>query len=968
MANKPKDAIWWVSATALAAGIAFPAAAQDSPAPPEQEELASPAADEAAAQGEIIVTGSRLGRAGFNAPTPVTVLGSAAIERQGASNVSEVLNQVPAFRAQNTPQTSGVFVSNVGAATADLRGLGANRTLVLIDGRRVVASTVAGGSFTPANTVDLNMVPTALIERADVVTGGASAAYGSDAVAGVINLVLNKKLTGVRGSAQYGISDRGDVAEYVLSLAGGTQFARGRGHAMIGVEYVDNKGSGDCYTRAWCARSFNTVSNPAFRTNGLPAVNILENHRTATATVNGMINSGPLLGTEFSRAGGTFQHNYGTYYGAGIFQAGGGDARAAFYEFYPLSAPVERLNIFGRSSFELTDGVSIYGEASYGRASAAIAGAQRRDVAPVTMRTDNPFLPASVAADLTARGLQTFTIGRIWDDIGPQLGEVKRETYRLVTGIDAELGGDWKLGVYYQYGQTDYRQRTSNTTINSRMARALDAVAGPNGPTCRSLLSADPAVVAAAAGCVPINPFGAGSPSAQAIAYVTGTAAQDTRLTQHVASIELRGSLAELWAGPLAVATGAEYREDRAFGTADPISLANDFYVNGGSAIDGRIRVSEAFVEASLPLARDTAFAKSLDLNGAFRITDYSSIGSVSTWKLGGTWDFNDWIRLRATRSRDIRAPNIFELYAPAVPSFQTVTDPLNGGAQVLPRVLFSGNPALREEVAGTWTAGIILQPSFGNAGRLRFSLDWFNIKLRNAVSTLGGQIIVNRCATNQLSNCSELVVRAGGAANGTIQTVLNYNLNLNNLHAQGVDGELSYTLPLQAIGIDSSASMSFRLLGTYTIDLITTDASGVSVDRAGMNGAPASQPSGVPRLQLQAAARYDGGPFSAELQARHISSGRYNATLIGPDEAGYSNTLPNSVNINRVPPRTYFNLNTQYAIWQDGNRKVELSAVVNNLFDRTPPVTIPSSFGTTNNVLYDILGRYYRVGVRFAF
>lgn len=961
------------SVAAIAAGTLIPAAAsaQEAPAPtdaggtqPEDAEGTPAAASGRAAAEEIVVTGSRL-RSGFTTPTPVTVVGADEIARQGVSNVAEVLNQVPAFRPQNTPSTTAIFVSNLGASTADLRGLGANRTLVLIDGRRVVASTVQGGSFTPANTVDLNLVPTALIARSEVVTGGASAAYGSDAVAGVVNLILDKDLTGLRGHVQYGQADAGDTEEYVVSLAGGFRFADGRGRAIAGVEYVDNQGSGGCYSRDWCAQSYNTVSVPASSPlrQTLPGIVIMPDARTATATRNGIIVGGPLRGTEFNPDGTTFQHDYGTYYGAGIFQSGGGDPRLAFYEHFAISAPVERLNGFAHVDFEASDNLTLFAEGSYGRVEGEVVGAQRRDVGPFTIRADNPFLPDSIRTAIGPDG--TIAMGRIWNDIGPQLGEVRRETMRFLGGFTLAFGGNWTLDGYYQYGQTDYRQRGHNTTINSRMARALDVVAGPGGqPICRALLSPDPAVVSAAQGCQPLNPFGEGSPSAAAIDYVTGTARQDSKLTQHVAALTLRGDLVELWAGPLTVAAGAEYREDKATGTTDPISAANDFYTSPGSAINGKIDVKEAFFEAGLPLARDLPFARLIELNGAVRLTDYSSTGTATTWKVGAVWEPTEWLRFRGTRSRDIRAPNLFELFAPPQGSFQSITDPLNGGAQFLPRVFLSGNPNLRNEVADTWTIGVVLQPDVPGVGRVRLAVDWFDIALDDAIATLGGQIVVNRCSANPplIADCDSLVVRD---ADNVITAVFNSNLNLNRLIARGIDSELSFSVPLD--GISAGSRLNIRALGTWMKDLITIDSSGIAVDRAGMNGSPVSQPSGLPRWQLNGFFTYDAEPFSAQVQVRYISKGRYNTTLIGPDEEGYSPTLPNSISDNAVGSMVYVNLNAQYTLWERDGRTVQIYGAINNLFDRDPPKDIPSSFGPTNNVLYDVIGRYFRIGARFT-
>ena len=339
-----------VSAFALVAGmcLAAPAVAQDTAA--DVAESAPPAASE---QGEIVVTGSRITRSGFTTPTPVTVVGEAQIARQGATNIAQILNEIPAFRPQSTPSTSAIFMSNLGASTADLRGLGGNRTLVLIDGRRVVASTVAGGSFTPANTVDLNLVPATLLSRVDVVTGGASAAYGSDAVAGVTDLIINSDLQGIRGSVSLGGAEQGDARTAFISLAYGTRFDGARGRFVIGGDFVDDNGTGDCYTRDWCAVSYNTVSNPFVAGSttqrvlaGAPATLILQNARTSTASINGLVIAGPLRGTEFNSNGTTFAHNYGIYGGAGLFQSGGGDSVLPFYQFFSIATPSERLNVF----------------------------------------------------------------------------------------------------------------------------------------------------------------------------------------------------------------------------------------------------------------------------------------------------------------------------------------------------------------------------------------------------------------------------------------------------------------------------------------------------------------------------------------------------------------------------------------------------------------------------------------------
>lgn len=965
-----------LAAVAGALCVAPPATAQEQT--PEEAAASVPAEQSAdTATGEsIVVTGSRIARSGFTAPTPVTVLGQDQIARQGSSNIAQLLNDIPAFRPQSTPATTAIFVSNLGASTADLRGLGGNRTLVLIDGRRVVASTVSGGSFTPANTVDLNLIPSTLLSRVEVVTGGASAAYGSDAVAGVTNLIINRNLEGVRATLQYGETDAGDNQEGLASIALGSHFAQDRGRVVVAAEYVNTGGTGDCYTRAWCAENYNTVSNPFVAGSttqrviaGQPATLILPNARTATASLNGLIIAGPLRGTEFNANGTTFTHDYGVYGGAGLFQSGGGDPVLPFYQFFPLSAESRRLNTFANVEYDLTDKLNVFAQASYGHVEGSILGASRRDISPAgayQIRVDNAFLPASVAANMARLGLATVPFGRIWNDIGPQVGTVKRDTYRLIGGFNYDLGGSLNLDGYYQYGQTDYAQRGVNTTVNSRMAKAVDAVRMGGQIVCRVNADANPANDDPA--CVPLNPFGQGASSIAARQYVTDTAKQDTTLTQHVAALTLRGDLVELWAGPLSFATGVEYREDSVASVVDPISAANDFHTSpGGGILGGKqsLNVKEGFVEVALPLAKDLPFARRAELNGAVRVTDYSTSGEVETWKIGAEWEPTDFLRFRGTRSRDIRAPNLFELYGLPQSSFQTVDDPGNGGARGLYPTLLSGNASLKPEVADTWTVGGVLTARLGSAGTLRFSADWFDISLDGAIATLGAQTIVNRCNSGSTELCNYVTRNSAGI----ITQIVNPNLNLNTLITRGVDVEADYTLPLdQVFAAGGGSSLNLRVLGTWVKDLITVDVTGTAIDRAGQNGSGVSQPSGLPDYTINGYLTFTAPRWSLQAQVRHISKGVFQVTNIGPGQPGYDPLLRNSVSDNLVPAVTYVNLNGQVTLWQDGDHKAELFGVVNNLLDKDPPNNLPSSFGPTNNVLYDVLGRAYRVGVRFSY
>lgn len=945
-----------VSTLAISASAAGSAMAQDAAPPPKATTAQATQGGEAAVVEEVIVTGSRLNRAGFAAPTPLTVVGAAEFQKQAAPSISDVLNQLPAFRAQTTPATSSINISNAGAQLADLRGLGSNRALVLVNGRRFVAGTVAGTNpYSPAGAVDLNMIPSSLVDRAEVVTGGASAVYGSDAVAGVVNLILNDHLQGVKGSVQYGQSQRGDGKEVMVSLAGGGGFGDGRGRFTLGGEYVDSKGVGECRIRPACNEQYSAVSNPTPQTNGLARSILMPDTRTATATFGGIITSGPLRGTEFRSDGTTFKHDYGTYYGSGLFQSGGSaDPANAFLINFPLVAPVERYSLMAQGSFDFTPTVTGFAELSYGYSHGTTIASQVRDTGTITIRRDNAFLPASVGAAMDAANITSFSFGRIGQDIGPSLGDVKRSTARFATGLRGKFGDTWSWDTYYQYGQTDYHQRGYNIRINDNYTRAVDAVRAPNGQiVCRSTLTnpTDPLVQ----GCAPLNLFGENNFSVAAIAYAFGTSVQDTKLTQQVAAATVRGDLFTWAPGAVSGAFGVEYRVEDASGTSDPISAALRFNTNPGAAISGpAVTVKEAFAEVAVPLLRDMRFARSLELNGAVRGTDYSTTGSVVTWKIGSVWEPSELLRFRVNRSRDIRAPNFFELYSPQSRGNQFLTDPKFGNASQLTAIITGGNPALENEIADTVTAGVVVSP----LSNFKISVDYYDISLDGAISTIGGQTIVDRCERGATEFCP-LIDR--DPITNQITVVRNINLNVANLTTRGLDIEASYVTTL------AGGQLSLRALATHVKDLITADSFG-SVDRAGQNGVPPSTQPGLPSWTVNGNVGWSSDRFAGQLQVRYISKGIYNALQVGPGQDGYSPTLTNSISDNSVDAYVYVNLNAQLNLIKDGSRTLQLFGVINNLFDQQPPADLPSSFANGNPMLYDVVGRAFRIGARFSY
>ena len=489
MKNWKKTAL--LGGVSLVMGVPTSAQAQSANVAP------APAAATSPAEAVIVVTGSRIVRDGADAPTPVTVISSERLTELGATNIGEALNQVPAFRPTVTPSTNGLNAASAGARIADLRGLGPLRTLVLVNGRRFTPSTAQG-------TIDLNMIPSALIDRVEVVTGGASAAYGSDAVAGVINLILDTDLNGIKASAQYGQSDHSDNRDYLVSMAAGTSLLGGRGHLVVGGEYNENGGVGDCMTRDWCQPHYGTIFNSRPGVGGLPALIMIQNANASGLTPSGLITApGPLAGLQFGPDGRTIGgYQFGTYYSPnGVFMQGGtgeGD-RDAYLSGYLLKVPVTRYNAYGHFDLDLGSGLSLFSELSYGQVRASALSAQTRDKT-LQISVENPFLPDSLRQTMIDQGIGSFTFGRSGLDLGRAQARARTRTFGGVLGLRGELGGTWKWDAYYQYGRTTYLQLTSNNRITSNFALALDAVEAPDGSAvCRSSLT-NPGN-----GCMPLN-------------------------------------------------------------------------------------------------------------------------------------------------------------------------------------------------------------------------------------------------------------------------------------------------------------------------------------------------------------------------------------------------------------------------------------------------------------------------------
>ena len=909
----------------------------------------------------VVVTGSRISRGGFEAPTPVSVVGADRIEARATTNVGDLLNELPAFRPTNTPASTGLgaAANYIGGRILDLRGLGAVRTLVLLDGKRFTPSTTQA-------TVDTNMIPGSLLQRAEVVTGGASAAYGSDAVAGVVSFILDERFDGIKSSLEYGQSSRGDNKTTSASLAGGTALFGGRGHFIGALEFEDDRGVGDCEVRLWCSEGWLNFGNAPAGSHGLPANNILPDVNPSTIAPTGVINStGPLHGITFNPDGAPRPFQYGSLVNSLFMVGGEGHGQDGYFQGLPIVAPNERYLAYTRTKYEFTDNLQVAVDVSYGHLLAHGDGTQYRNLA-IPIRSDNPYIPTStdpalnIPAVMAANHLSSFNLGRNFADIGNPLLRSRNDLWRAVLSLKGKIAGSWTWDAYYQYGHNQFEVDADNDVITANILSALDAVRNSAGQiVCRANQ-----VTMTKPGCMPLNPFG-NQVSQAARAYVTGTSVQTDLTTEHVVAGNVQGEPFSTWAGPVSLAGGVEYRSDKLDGSADLISqqAPPGFFVNNGQNINGKVSVTEGYVETVIPLLEDVPLARNVEFNGAIRRTHYdrsspTSASSVSTTtnKIGLTWHVIESLKIRGTRSRDIRAPNVSELFGPNTTGFGILNDPARGGLQTNPVVVSGANPTLVPEVADTWTAGIVVQPAVdGGLGRLQLSIDYYDIDIKGSISTLGAQTIATRCYQGATEFCS-LITRD---SNGVITQINDVLENVNRQITKGVDLEIAYRQPMAGLG-----NLDFRLLGTYVANLITIDSAGL-LDRAGQTGVRGGTLPGIPRYTLDGLINWVVGGFSTSLHTRFIPAGIYNVAFIGPDQSGYSITDPASSNTNHVKSALYLDLITQYDIAASGTSHFTVYGGVDNLANVDPP-RVPGANGTGNSVLFDPVGRMWKLGVRY--
>lgn len=944
---------------------------------------------------EIVVTGSRLSLPGLVSTTPVTSVGAEQIEQRGAVTVGDALIQLPVFAGSISATTAnqnfnrtGTGQGNIGAAFLNLRNLGANRTLTLLDSHRLPASGISG-------QVDANTIPSILVKSMQVVTGGASAAYGSDAVAGVVNILLDHDMEGFKTDLSYGQSHYKDNKQYRGQAAYGTSFAENRGHLILAGEYFDGSGVGDLYTRPWGAKEIQTINNFCYGSNragvaafcpaggnGLPANLTVPGAHFANQTYGGKIgvtfsNAGiPLTSTfsniQFLPRGVAGTINYGAY--ADVNQANnlptgtqmtGTKDGATFMQKVELVAPNDRYNFFSRASFDVTDRVELFAEGAYGRNDGSIFNPQPRGFAPYQIRVDNAYLPASLRTAMQAAGIGSFNLHRASTDIGHPLVK-SRDTYsRFLGGAKAELGEGWDLNAWYQHGVTKQDNSTEGSVISDLFGFSRDAVLDSAGRVvCRATLPSTAANAGsytaaqrtAAVGCVPVNLFGEGSPSREAINYFTGTQRRKTRLAQDSGEVTLQGTPFALWAGDIAMALGAGYRSDSLKTNVDALSAANRFDFGNAGPVAGTVKVKELFGELEIPLLENMPIIDVFSLNGAVRYTDYSTTGGVTTWKAGATWRPIKDVLLRAARSRDIRAPNIVELFSPQVTgqNFLRIFQDDRNATSLVTQVT-GGNLNLKPEVAETDTVGVAYTPSW--APGLNFQADYYNLSLSDAIGTLDSNTRIDRCFAGNTAFCEGLTI---GQVSGRTQitSIFIGSININRQTRKGIDFQVNYNFPLSDIDESLPGKIAVSNVVTYTIDSKTITPL-ATIDYAGTQMAD-----GLPRYRFDTMLTYSTGPSAFTVRVNHIPRVVANNAYVGAEQAGYNVNLVNGINYNHLPARTYVGLNASYDI-DTGAGTTQVYANVNNLFNVDPPDWATNNL---NYTYYDAIGRMVTVGVRTRF
>lgn len=931
--------------------------------------------------GDVVVTGSRIRRPDLESASPVAVIGQQQIQSQGIVNTQDLLQKLPQVGIPGLSRANSNFLtSGNGIATINLRNLGDSRTLVLVNGRRFVPG-VAGTSI-----VDINNIPADFIERFEVVTGGASAVYGSDAIAGVVNYILRTDIDGIIARGQYGVTDRGDNATYNASLSGGTKFGSdGRGSVIANVTYSKEEGllsrnraisAEDCSAAGCGPQSYSSYA---------PQGRFEFRNGDAASSNNGGFGSNLF----------TFNPDNSLQLG---FPSGYGFNRNAVRR---ITTPVERIIGSLNAQYEVADSATLFFEGTYAKTRSssqieALALDSINDNVGTGYNIDNPFLPAAIRQQIIARNsdgiadndVTSIAFRRRQNEVFSRSNRNDRDTFRIAGGVRGDFAEKWNYELSAVYGEL--RDRTSSQDIDiTRYAQALNATTDASG----NVVCTDAA--ARAAGCVPINLFGYNTATPEASAYVLAAEPRAVRIrnTQFVVTGNVGGSLFTLPYGDVQVSVGGEYRREKS--TEDWDALTNAGQNSGNLTPDtiGSFNVKEAFGELQIPILKGLPFAESLSIQGAARYSDYSTIGHVFSWNAGGEYSPVRGLRFRGLYAIANRAPNIGELFSSASETFPSVQDPCDGttatstgtyaaACRAIPAIAaavqnggtFSysladiqsingfngGNRNLTEEKGKTLTLGAVIQPD--QVRGLSLTVDYFDIRLENAIDIVPRQTSIQQCLLGGLPQFCNNVLRNN---TGRIQTVNAQNINVAATKTRGLDVNLAYG---RALGLVEGDRLDLNVLYTHTFSYETQSDPSAPL----YSGVSNLEYGGVFRNKVNATATYSAGPFSLNWTTTYLSPMLDTVSDEFTDTADSLDLSDEIRSHNRI--KSYFYHDLQLRARAGEGSSMDFFVGVNNLFNRKPPVLEDNVFygtitGTTTAAdIYDPIGRRFYAGAQLRF
>jgi len=945
--------------------------------------MAAPASAQDTETAEIVVTGSRIPQANLITTSPVTQVTAQDITSAGVTRVEDMINQLPqAFAAQNSTVSNGAS----GTATVNLRGLGSVRTLVLIDGRRMPYGS-------PSETAaDINQIPGGLVDRVEVLTGGASAVYGSDALAGVVNFIMKKDFEGIRVDAQYGMFQHkndydgpGNLRNVIAGRAATnpSQFKLPADNVtdgiskevtlMMGVSSPDKKGNLTAYV--------------TYRNND----SVLQADRDysacsiggATATTfscGGSSTSFPGRFTDFAT------YNYTLDNATGAFKPFVGSRDQ--YNYGPLNyfqRPDERYTLGAFGHYELNSHADIYTQLMFADYSTVAQIAPSGDFGnTTTINCDNPMLSAGQktaigcsSALIASGGTVDMTILRRNVEGGGRQDDLRFQSYRQVVGARGDIGQGWSYDVYGQFSRVQQSRTYNNDFSVSRLTKALDVVSVGGVPTCRSVVNGtDPS-------CVPYNIFKAGGVTKAALDYVQIPLVQTGYTTQQVVNGSVTGNLGEYGLkspyadNGVAIVLGLELRRDVLSRTVDTAFATGDGAGQGGptKGLNGTTQVREFFTEASVPLVNDKPFAKLISLDAAYRKSSYSRDIDTDTYKVGGDWAPIDDIRFRASYQQAVRAANVIELFtAQAEGLFDLAADPCgasktatlaqcnatgvptafygNGAALDSPanqyNLVYGGNPNLAPEESKTKTFGVVLAPSF--LPSFNMTVDYFDIEIEKTISSFGAENTLNACYKLNLAfACASIKRNALGQLWTNGGYINDLSTNIGSLKTAGYDVNANYKLDLDLVGLKGMGNLGFNLVGTY-LNKLETEPNAVTpkYDCVGFYGSICGTPNPKWRHRVRASWQ---SPWNVNIAATWRYYGEVKL---------YDNTA-NRVDA-KFDAQSYLDLSGDMNIGD--TTKVRFGA--NNILDRDPPLMASAAGGNGNTYpqVYDGLGRYVFIGV----